>query len=75
MPVGSSRSSKPKPSEVAADTKRNIIPWIRRNTGYKMYSFMYRDVYTQLEFDGMGRPYMGGPTFCEYIVHSCLVTA
>ncbi|KAI3395344.1 hypothetical protein diail_1400 [Diaporthe ilicicola] len=44
MPPGSSsKSSKPKPSEVAAQTKRNIIPYIRKHyaSTWPLYSYLF----------------------------------
>ena len=51
MPSGS-RSSKPKPSEVAAETKKSYIPLIRKHYADKWqpYSYLYANPLAQLLF-------------------------
>jgi len=43
MPSGSSKSSKPKPSEVAAETKKHYTPLIRKQYSgrWNLYSYYF----------------------------------
>ncbi|KAK3376682.1 hypothetical protein B0T24DRAFT_225843 [Lasiosphaeria ovina] len=52
MPSGSSRPSKPKPQEIASETKRRWIPTIRDQYAHtwKTYSYIYLDPLRQLNF-------------------------
>jgi hypothetical protein len=71
MPSGgskssSSKSSKPKPSEVAAETKKYYIPLILKEYGnkWKTYSYIYHQPLAQLNF--VERPLdISAPQFCE----------
>ncbi|OAA65273.1 hypothetical protein SPI_02060 [Niveomyces insectorum RCEF 264] len=61
----STPKSKPKASEVAADTRRNYIPLIRNTYAhiYKTYSHLFPQPLTDLQLHGLGRPYERMPTF------------
>ncbi|KAJ9145487.1 hypothetical protein NKR23_g5408 [Pleurostoma richardsiae] len=66
MPSGSSRSSRPKPSEVAAETKKTYIPHIRKNYSdtWKLFSYLYEQ---PLQLPLEGRPAnVAAPTFYVY---------
>jgi len=65
MPSGSSRS-KPKPAEVASETKKQYIPLIRKQYAaqYKTYSYIYLQPLHQLNF--LDRPVdLSPPRFCK----------
>lgn len=68
MPPGSSsRSSKPKPSEVAAQTKRNTIPYIRKHYAntWPLYSYLFSNPLSFTPDQFPQRPMgLANPTFC-----------
>ncbi|RSL64510.1 hypothetical protein CEP54_004675 [Fusarium duplospermum] len=58
------RSSRVRPSEVAADTKRNFIPLVKKNYGdiFPPYSYLYRQPIAQLAIQRQ-KPSTRPPTF------------
>lgn len=71
MPSSTSKS-KPKASEVAAETRRHYIPLIKKEYShiYKTYSYLFQQPIEQLPFDSYERPFMGPPSFCTFLASS-----
>ena len=66
MPSGSSRPSKPKPSEVAADTRKNYLPMIKKHyaSTWPTHSYLYQQPLAQCRF--VDRPLdLSPPHFCK----------
>lgn len=70
-----STKSKPKASEVAADTRRNYIPLIKNNYAhiYKTCSILYAHPLTDLSLHGFPQHYSRMPSF--FVRHGDPVTA
>ncbi|KIH93933.1 hypothetical protein SPBR_06062 [Sporothrix brasiliensis 5110] len=64
MPSSTSKS-KPKASEVAADTRRNYIPLIKNSYAhiYKTSSILFPQPLVELSLEGFGRPFGRVPVF------------
>ncbi len=64
MPSGS-KPSKPKPADVAADTKKNYIPLIKKQYGniWNTHSYLFTEPLAQLTFTDHERC-TGSPEFC-----------
>lgn len=71
MPSGSSSKSKPKPADVASETKRKVIPLIREQYAnrYEINSYLYHQPLAQLDFRDRLTDYVS-PSFCTYL-HWC----
>jgi hypothetical protein len=67
MPSGSSSKSKPKPADVASETKRKFIPQIREEYAdrYQINSYLYHQPLAQLDFHSRLTDYVS-PNFCTY---------
>ncbi|KAK0749873.1 hypothetical protein B0T18DRAFT_117029 [Schizothecium vesticola] len=67
MPSGSSSKSKPKPADVASETKRKFIPLIREEYAgrYKINSYLYHQPLAQLDFHNRLTDYVS-PNFYVY---------
>jgi hypothetical protein len=65
MPSGSSKS-KPKPADVAAETKKQLIPTVRNKYAqFNIFSYIYHHPLSQLNF--LERPLdLSPPRFCEW---------
>jgi hypothetical protein len=69
MPSSSSKS-KPKPAEVASETKKVYIPLIRNkySQSFKLYSYLFEDAANALDLDQISRnPAAVQPNFCKSI--------
>lgn len=60
-------SSKPKPSDVAADAKRNYIPTIRREYAHQWptYSYIFQQPLLQIPLQPLISSVPRSPEFCE----------
>jgi hypothetical protein len=65
MPSGSSKS-KPKPADVAAETKKQLIPTVRNKYAqFNIFSYLYHHPLSQLSF--LERPLdLSPPRFCGW---------
>lgn len=65
MPSGSSKSSKPKPSEVASETKKYYIPQIKEMGTWQIHSYGFHSPLVQCPLND--RPLdISPPQFCEH---------
>ncbi|OIW26559.1 hypothetical protein CONLIGDRAFT_480163 [Coniochaeta ligniaria NRRL 30616] len=63
MPGSSKQSPKPKPSEIAADTKRNVLPFIKAEYADVTSSYLVAHPITQIEELGDRPTSLSHPTF------------